>query len=83
MHTHKTFILSLYIDSPVLGCLKSDLDILKTCIETILITVNNETSGKFATGVNNIGSKTAAGFNNTGGKFATDINDTGAVSLMV
>ncbi len=69
MRTLKTFIVSLYIDSPVLGCLKSDLDILKTCIETILITVNNETSGKFATGVNNTGSKIAAGFNDTGGKF--------------
>jgi hypothetical protein len=40
MRTLKTFIVSLYIDSPVLDCLKSDLDILKTCIETILITVN-------------------------------------------
>jgi hypothetical protein len=40
MRTLKTSIVSLYIDSSVLGCLKSDLDILKTCIETILITVN-------------------------------------------
>jgi hypothetical protein len=76
MRTLKTFNVSLYIDSPVLGCLKSHLDILKTCIETIHITVNNETSGEFATGVNT-GSKIAAGFNDPDGKFATGINDTG------
>jgi hypothetical protein len=35
------------------------------------------TSGKFATGINDTGGKFAAGVNDTGGKFATGGNDTG------
>ncbi len=42
MHTVETFIVSHshYIDSSALACLKSDLDIVKIYIETILIFVN-------------------------------------------